>query len=160
LINIVCLNFQLLLMENDHKSRVALVSYVTENWDRLIFYENYRVWTDYTTQHVFFREVNSIIFDRFWAVDYDSVLGFFPARQDFEIIGLFIGRAVQNLSKIVESRSRKKLFPFLSGCVISSNNWFCKFAVFMTTNILCYRGNNRKNSTKQLIMTNIIWNHF
>jgi hypothetical protein len=42
----------------------------------------------YTTQHVFFREVNSIIFDRFFAADYDSALEFFPARQDFEIIGL------------------------------------------------------------------------
>jgi hypothetical protein len=44
--------------------------------------------TDYTTQHVFFREVNSIIFDRFFAADYDSVLEFFPARLDFKIIGL------------------------------------------------------------------------
>jgi hypothetical protein len=43
---------------------------------------------DYTTLHVIFREVNLIIFDRFCAADYDSVLGFFPARQDFEIIGL------------------------------------------------------------------------
>jgi hypothetical protein len=34
------------------------------------------------------REVNSIIFDRFFAVDHDSVLEFFPARQDLEIIGL------------------------------------------------------------------------
>jgi hypothetical protein len=36
----------------------------------------------------FFCKVNSIIFDRFFAADYDSVLEFFPARQDFEIIGL------------------------------------------------------------------------
>jgi hypothetical protein len=36
----------------------------------------------------FFREVNSIIFDRSIAADYDSVLEFFQARQDFEIIGL------------------------------------------------------------------------
>jgi hypothetical protein len=35
-----------------------------------------------------FREVNSIIFDRFFAADYDSVLEFFPARHNFEIIGL------------------------------------------------------------------------
>jgi hypothetical protein len=42
---------------------------------------------DNTTQHVFFREVNSIIFNRFFAADYDYVLEFFPARQDFEIIG-------------------------------------------------------------------------
>jgi hypothetical protein len=32
--------------------------------------------------------VNSIIFDIFFAADYDSVLEFFPARQDFEINGL------------------------------------------------------------------------
>jgi hypothetical protein len=43
---------------------------------------------DNTTQHVFFRKANSIIFDRFFAADYDSVLEFFPARQDFEIIRL------------------------------------------------------------------------
>jgi hypothetical protein len=36
----------------------------------------------------FFREVNSIIVVRFFAADYDSVLEFFPARQDFEIMGL------------------------------------------------------------------------
>jgi hypothetical protein len=42
---------------------------------------------DNTTQHVFFREVNSIIFDRVIVADYDSVLEFFPARQDLEIIG-------------------------------------------------------------------------
>jgi hypothetical protein len=34
----------------------------------------------FTTQHVFFREVNSIILDRFWAADYDSVLKIFAAR--------------------------------------------------------------------------------
>jgi hypothetical protein len=28
------------------------------------------------------------MFDRFFAADYDSVLEFFPARLDFEIIGL------------------------------------------------------------------------
>jgi hypothetical protein len=33
-------------------------------------------------------ELESTIFDRIWAADYDSLLGFFPARQDFEIIGL------------------------------------------------------------------------
>jgi hypothetical protein len=33
-------------------------------------------------------KVNSIIFDRFFAADYDPVLEFFPPRQDFEIIGL------------------------------------------------------------------------
>jgi hypothetical protein len=43
---------------------------------------------DNTTQHVFFRELNSTIFNWFWAPDHDCVLGFFPARQDFEIIGL------------------------------------------------------------------------
>jgi hypothetical protein len=54
-----------------------------------------------TTQHVFFREVNSIIFDRFFAADYDSVLEFFPARQDFEMIGLL---SVKNgLSAIYKS---------------------------------------------------------
>jgi hypothetical protein len=37
---------------------------------------------DSTTQHVFFREVNSIILGRFSAADYDSVLEIFPARQD------------------------------------------------------------------------------
>jgi hypothetical protein len=36
----------------------------------------------------FFRELKSIIFDRFFAPDYDYVLEFFSARQDFEIIGL------------------------------------------------------------------------
>jgi hypothetical protein len=36
--------------------------------------------------HSVFRD--STIFDRFCAADYDSVLEFFPARQDFEIIGL------------------------------------------------------------------------
>jgi hypothetical protein len=35
-----------------------------------------------------FRELDSTIFDRFFAADYDSVLGFFSAHQDFEIIGL------------------------------------------------------------------------
>jgi hypothetical protein len=50
----------------------------------------YRATTnDNTTQHVFFHgEVNSIVFERFCAADYDSVLEFFQARQDFEIIGL------------------------------------------------------------------------
>jgi hypothetical protein len=37
---------------------------------------------------VSFRELDSIILDRFFAADYDSVLEFFPARQDFEIIEL------------------------------------------------------------------------
>jgi hypothetical protein len=41
----------------------------------------------HTTQHVFFHKENSIIFDRFFAADYDSVLEFFLARQDFELIG-------------------------------------------------------------------------
>jgi hypothetical protein len=36
----------------------------------------------------FFRKINSIIFERFWAANYDCVLEIFPARQDFEIIGL------------------------------------------------------------------------
>jgi hypothetical protein len=35
-----------------------------------------------TTQHFFFREVNSIIFDKFFAADYDFVFKLFPARQD------------------------------------------------------------------------------
>jgi hypothetical protein len=48
----------------------------------------YSLCIDNTTQHVFSREVNSIIFDRFFAADYDCVLELFPARQDFEIIGL------------------------------------------------------------------------
>jgi hypothetical protein len=43
---------------------------------------------DYTTQHGLLREVNSNIFGRFCVADYDSVLRFFLARQDFEIIGL------------------------------------------------------------------------
>jgi hypothetical protein len=30
---------------------------------------------------VSFRELGSIIFDRFWAADYESVLEIFPARQ-------------------------------------------------------------------------------
>jgi hypothetical protein len=37
---------------------------------------------------VSFREPDSSIFEGFCAVDYDSLLGFFPPRQDFEIIGL------------------------------------------------------------------------
>jgi hypothetical protein len=37
---------------------------------------------------VSFRELDSTFFDRFFAVEYDSVLEFFSARQDFEIIGL------------------------------------------------------------------------
>jgi hypothetical protein len=37
---------------------------------------------------VSFGELDSTIFDRFCTADYDSVLGFFSARQDFEIIGL------------------------------------------------------------------------
>jgi hypothetical protein len=36
---------------------------------------------------VSFRELDSTIVDRFFAADYDTVLEFFPARQDFEIIG-------------------------------------------------------------------------
>jgi hypothetical protein len=41
-----------------------------------------------------FRELNSTNFDRFCAADYDSVVVFFPARQDFEIIGLSSGKNV------------------------------------------------------------------
>jgi hypothetical protein len=41
---------------------------------------------------VFFREINSIIFDRFCAADYDPALEIFPGRQDFEIIGLSVGQ--------------------------------------------------------------------
>jgi hypothetical protein len=37
---------------------------------------------------VSFRELDSTILDRFFAANYESVLEFFPARQDFEIIGL------------------------------------------------------------------------
>jgi hypothetical protein len=37
---------------------------------------------------VSFPELDSTILDRFFAADYDSVLEFFPARQDFETIGL------------------------------------------------------------------------
>jgi hypothetical protein len=37
---------------------------------------------------VSFREIDLTILDRFFAADCDSVLEFFPARQDFEIIGL------------------------------------------------------------------------
>jgi hypothetical protein len=37
-----------------------------------------------------FRELKSIIFERFFAPDYDYVLEFFPARQDYEIIGLLL----------------------------------------------------------------------
>jgi hypothetical protein len=33
-------------------------------------------------------KLDSTIFDRFGAADYDSVLVFFPARQAFELIGL------------------------------------------------------------------------
>jgi hypothetical protein len=44
--------------------------------------------TYYTTQHVFFCELKSTIFNWFWAADHDCVLGFFPAREDFEIFGL------------------------------------------------------------------------
>jgi hypothetical protein len=32
--------------------------------------------------------LDSAVFDRFCAVDNDSLLGFFPALQDFEIMGL------------------------------------------------------------------------
>jgi hypothetical protein len=32
-------------------------------------------WNDNTTQHVFFRELNSTILNWIWAVDYDCVLG-------------------------------------------------------------------------------------
>jgi hypothetical protein len=42
---------------------------------------------------VSFRELASSILDIFFAADYDFVLKFFPARQDFEIIGLL---SVQN----------------------------------------------------------------
>jgi hypothetical protein len=37
---------------------------------------------------VSFRELDSTIFGRFFAADYDSVLECVPARQDSEIIGL------------------------------------------------------------------------
>jgi hypothetical protein len=37
---------------------------------------------------VSFREPDSTILDSIFTADYDSVLEFFPARQDFEIIGL------------------------------------------------------------------------
>jgi hypothetical protein len=37
---------------------------------------------------VTFRELDLTILDRYFAADYDSLLEFFPARQDFEIIGL------------------------------------------------------------------------
>jgi hypothetical protein len=37
---------------------------------------------------VSFRELDSTILDRFFAADYDSVPEFFPARLDFEIVGL------------------------------------------------------------------------
>jgi hypothetical protein len=50
---------------------------------------------------LFFREVNSIIFDRFFAADYDSILEYFPARQDFEIIGLLLVK--NGLSAICKS---------------------------------------------------------
>jgi hypothetical protein len=47
---------------------------------------------DYTAQpkkdFFSFHELNSTIFNWFWAADHDCVLEFFPARQDFEIIGL------------------------------------------------------------------------
>jgi hypothetical protein len=41
---------------------------------------------DHTTQHYFFRELNSTFFQRFSAANYDYVLSFFPARQVSEII--------------------------------------------------------------------------
>jgi hypothetical protein len=38
--------------------------------------------------HNFFPRARRTILYRFFAADYDPVLEFFPARQDFEIIGL------------------------------------------------------------------------
>jgi hypothetical protein len=64
----------------------------------------------YTTQHVFFRELNSTIFNWFWVADHDCVLGFFPARQNFEIIGL--------LSSI---RQKRPLVQYIRAHILEAN---------------------------------------
>jgi hypothetical protein len=59
---------------------------------------------------VSFRELNStIFFNWFWAADHDYVHEFFPARQDFEIIGLL---SVKNglYCNLYELRSGKLIF--------------------------------------------------
>jgi hypothetical protein len=53
---------------------------------QVVFFLSSYIKLNITTQHYFFRELNSTIFHRFLAVNYNSALSFFPARQVSEKI--------------------------------------------------------------------------
>jgi hypothetical protein len=52
---------------------------------------------DNTTQHYFFRELNSTIFHRFLVAYYDCVISFFPARQVSEKIFNESSKSTENV---------------------------------------------------------------
>jgi hypothetical protein len=79
---------------------------------------------DYITQHYFFRELNSTIFHRFSAANYDSVLSLFLACQDCEIVLNESSKTTENA--LVTPKRYNKIFPKRGffGNKFSFQNWF------------------------------------
>jgi hypothetical protein len=69
---------------------------------------------NYTTQHDFFSDLNSTIFHRFSAANYDFVLIFFPARLVSEKIFNESSKSTENV--LIDS---KKYFSKSKGYVVS-----------------------------------------